>query len=160
MKCNEQEDFTWDDDIYYVSVAVDGNGKVLALQSPHWKMDTDQGRNIYWNVYPMQSPNNFLDISIRMYEVNGSYEPIGSALAAIGSAASGLNIVAGAALGILGGFVTLFGALDEDDDLGTRNFTFSGATDLHTRVGNTTKSYLGDGADYDVTFQLMEMEIA
>lgn len=156
MKCNEQEDWTGDDDIYFVTIAVDGNGKVLAQQSPPWEMDTDQSRFIYYNVYPMQSPNDFLDISVRMYEVNGSYESIGNTLIAVGAAASGLNVVAGAALGILGAVVNLLGDLDDDDDLGTHNFTFNGAANLRTSVGTKPKSYLGDGADYDVTFQLIE----
>lgn len=158
MKCNEQEDWTGDDDIYFVSYVVDGNGKVTALQSPSWEMDTGQKRSIWWSVYPMQNPNNFLDIAVRMYEVNGSYDDISAALGALASAAGGINVYAGAALGILGGLAALIGALDDDDDLGTHGFTFNGKVNLHTSVGTHLRSYLGDDADYDVNFQLIEAQ--
>ncbi len=158
MKCNEQEDWTGDDDIYFVSVIIDGNGKVNAQQTPSWEMDTGQTRNIYWNLYPMRDPNNYLEICVRMYEVDGSYNAIGNIVTALGGVAAVASMGAGAAISAIGQIIILLGGLDPDDDLGTHGFLFNGAVNLHTSVGVINRSYLGDGADYDVRFQLIEAQ--
>ncbi len=88
---------------------------------------------------------------------DGSYESVGNVVSAIGGVAAVVSMGAGAAIAAIGALISALGDLDPDDDLGTHNFTFNGASNLHSSVGTHLRNFNGDGADYDVNFQLIEL---
>jgi hypothetical protein len=112
-------------------------------------------------MYPHQDPNGFLDVAMRLYEDDGNYAKVGEVMQAAGNtvvSVSGGNpyvAIAGGVLFIAGSIVSIASAVDEDDDLGTTDFTYLSAQDLETRVGVVNRDFTQDDADYDVSFELI-----
>ncbi len=155
--CEDQEDLFGDDEIFFASVAVDGSGTVTAQTSQTWSMDVGQLRDVFWTVYPMANPKQFLDISVQMYESDRVLATMAKTMTWIADVAKG--VAGGFAAGILlaaGEIVEFLGDLDPDDDLGLHNFTFSGDTALRQGTTAEARSYSGSGVHYEVGFQLLE----
>lgn len=167
LKCHDQRE-VGNDEIYLVSAAVDGNGKLVTTTSSKYSIDDDDDDVRYPNywVYPMQDPNGFLDVAISMWEDDGGYTQAGQAVAAIGSAVGTIpnpyTVGAGVALQIIGGLISLASWLDDDDHYGNAYRTWPSATNLAAGVGTYTLSYyevdtgwFDDGHDLDVQIKLL-----
>ena len=160
LKCYNQTE-TGHDEVYLVSIAVDGRGNVFTLLSPKWSIDDGDDDVLYPNhwIYPMQDPSGFLDVALDLWEDDGGYEDVGEALMTVGGAVSLLSLGAGAALSIVGGVVTLISSLDDDDQYGTTTLTWGSKVQLEAGVGTYVKSYYGedhtgDHFDFDLTVNL------
>lgn len=145
LKCYNQTE-TGHDEVYLVSVAVDGLGHVITRLSPLWSVDDDDDDVLYpshW-IYPMQDAGGFLDIALDLWEDDGGYEDVGQSLMALGGAVSIVSLGAGAALAIIGGAVSLISSLDDDDQYGTTTLNWGSKSQLEAGVGTYIKSYYGE----------------
>lgn len=145
LKCYNQTE-TGHDEVYLVSVAVDGRGAVITRLSPKWSIDDDDDDVLYPNhwIYPMQDAGGFLDVALDLWEDDGGYDDVGQSLMALGGAVSIVSLGAGAALAIIGGVVSLISSLDDDDQYGTATLTWASALQLESGVGTYIKSYYGE----------------
>lgn len=167
LKCHDQRE-TGHDEIYLVSAAVDGNGKLVSMVSNKLSIDDDDDDVLYPNyyVYPMQDPNGFLDLAIAMWEDDGGYGGAATYVTSIGAAIATIpspyTIVAGVALQIIGGLIGLASWLDDDDHYGDAYKTWASSAALQAGVGSYILSYYevdtgwsDDGHDFDLTINLM-----
>ncbi len=162
LKCYDQTE-TGHDEVYLVCVAVDGNGKYVSTVSNKFSIDDDSDDLLFprhW-IYPMQDPNKFLDIAVRMIEDDGGYDSIAGAFRAVGGVVSAIGgavgnpiaVGAGAALSLIGGVIDVIGDLDGDDDYGVQTKTWSSDSQLQSGVGSYLLSYTGEdwsGDNYDL----------
>jgi hypothetical protein len=164
LKCRSQEDFTGADHVYFISIAGDGHGNVYSKRSLMFRIEEDQTISPSFYTYDMRDPGGFLDVALRLYEEDGGYAAAGRAVNAIGSAISSLGFqqgsayvgIAGAGIAIGGMLIELFGELDEDDDLGTHDWTYENQNDLDIRIGATdARVFDGDDADYQAKIKLL-----
>lgn len=167
IKCHDQRE-NGHDEIYLVSVIVDGNGQMLTDVSPKYSLDDDDHDVSYPNrwIYPVQDPAGFLDLGIAMWEDDGGYGQAGQTVATIGGAIASIpnpyTIVAGVAIAIIGELISLASWLDDDDHYGDAYKTWPSASSLESGVGSHNLSYyegdtglFDDGHDLDVTIQVI-----
>jgi hypothetical protein len=163
LHCHAQEDWLGEDEPYFVAVAVDGKGNVVARQSNQWNMDSGDTRHPNWYIYPPADCGGFLDVAVALYENDGGYARVGAAVAAIGAtvAQAGVQIanpwvaIAGGIISIGGEVVSIVDALDDDDDLGAATLTFRTPEELRASVGAFDRRFTGDDANYAATFELL-----
>lgn len=125
ISCLEDNDW-WGDEIFAVSIAVDGNGKVHAQTTPQYSMDDGDMKYPNHFLYPMADLNGFLDLAFELRE-DGGYDKTAKAIAALGVGilAVGLKtgnvyvIGAGVALSVIGGLTAVAGWLDDDEHFGS-----------------------------------------
>lgn len=167
LKCLDQRE-VGNDEIYLVSVAVDGNGRLIATTSPKYSIDDDDDDVRYPNlwIYPMQDPKGFLDVAVSMWEDDGGYAEAGATVTSIGAAVSKIpspyTLAAGVALQVIGGLMSLASFLDDDDHYGDAYRTWPNQSSLIAGVGTYNMSYYevdtgwsDDGHDFDVQLKLL-----
>jgi hypothetical protein len=155
-----------DDEVYFVSVAVDGAGRLIARRSPKVRIDDDDNSSESlagaW-IYPVQDPGGFLDAAVSMYEDDGGYGAVGEHIANLGQALTQIPqpyvVTAGVAIQIIGEVIQIADLVDEDDYFGTRSLRWTTAASLAGGVGSTSKTYWGedwsgDSYDFRVSFKL------
>ena len=172
LKCYNQCE-SGHDEVYLISVAVDGNGNSINKVSPKYSIDDDSDDVCYphfW-IYPTQDTNGFLDIAIQMMEDDGGYQDTANSISTIGSTVSAVGTAignpivfgAGAALVIIGEITSIICDLDDDDDYGTLYRTWPSRAYLEAGVGAYIWNYsgedwAGDNFDFDLTVQLFQAD--
>jgi hypothetical protein len=168
LKCFDQCEKGYDE-VYFVCVAVDGNGQCTETVSPILRINDDDDDVLYprhW-IYPMKPANGFLDVAIQMMEDDGGYQRIGSALTAFGGVVRAIGgaipnpFVAGAGLAIvvIGNLIAVLGNLDSDDNYGIQTKTWNSAATLAAAPGVYLMHYSGrdwskDSFDFDLTINV------
>jgi hypothetical protein len=158
IQCHEHDEFRHDE-IYVVSVAVDGNGQVKAETSAKYPMNDGDDNVVYPNkwMYPMTNPKGFLDLAVDLWEDDGGYEEAAAAVAALGISIAALpagpvTTVAGIALAAIGGLVALGGWLDDEDQFGVESKTWASSDELLSGVGPHVRSIVNyDTGIFDIT---------
>lgn len=158
ITCHEHDEVRHDE-IYAVSVVVDGKGKIQAETSAKYDMNDGDDDVVYPNkwLYAMNNPAGFLDSAIELWEDDGDYEDAAKAVAAVGVAVAsipggGVTKVAGIALASIGGLIAIAGWLDDDDKFGVETKTWGSETDLQSGIGPYVKSFVNyDTGIFDIT---------
>lgn len=141
------------DEVYVVSVVADGAGQLKADTSPRYRMNDGDANvklpNRY--VYPGSDPGGFLDFAFQLWEDDGGYNAIATAIGAIGlslgtAGAAGIGtpvaIPAGVAIGIIAGLIGLAGLFRSDTRYGEEHRTWESDSDLATGVGPFTVRFV------------------
>lgn len=172
ITCYEHDE-TFHDEIYAVSVVVDGKGKIQAETSAVYDMNDGDDDVVYPNkwLYAMNNPSGFLDTAVELWEDDGDYEDAAKAVAALGVAVAaipggGVTKVAGIALASIGGLIALASWLDDDDKFGVETKTWGSAAELQSGVGPYVKSFVNydtgffdiTSYNYDLQFELLTAE--
>jgi len=168
LKCYDQCE-SGHDEVYLVSVAVDGNGRYTQSVSPIYRIDDDDNDVLYphhW-IYPLQPPNGYLDVAIQMMEDDGGYDGISSAFTTFGGVVQAIGgaianpVVAGAGLAIviIGTLISVLGNFDTDDNYGIQIKTWGSAATVNAAPGVylmsfTGKDWRGDRFSFDLTIQV------
>lgn len=151
IKCNDKDE-VGHDEVYVVSVVVDGAGKLTAQTSPRYSMndgDTDV-KWPNWYMYPGSDPGGFLDLAVELWEDDGGYGDaakaiagLGASIAAAGAATGNPYVIgAGVALGLIGGLVGIAGWLQSNDRYGQEELSWLSDADLAAGVGPYTVSFI------------------
>jgi hypothetical protein len=151
IECNDKDEIGHDE-VYVVSVAVDGAGNLKAETSPRYRMN-DGDTSVKWPnrfMYTPADPGGFLDLAVELWEDDGGYTEAAAAIAGLAAAVAaagtaGANpwvIGAGAALGLVAGLVGIAGWLNDDDRYGQDELSWLSDTDIETGVGPYTVSFI------------------
>jgi quercetin dioxygenase-like cupin family protein len=166
ITCHENDE-SFHDEIYAVSVVVDGKGKLQAETSAVYSMNDGDDNVVYPNkwLYAMNNPESFLDSAIDLWEDDGNYENAAKAVAALGIAIAaipggGVTQVAGIALASIGGLIALASWLDIDDKFGVETKTWVSDEELKSGVGPYVKNYINyDTGYFDFTSYNYELQL-
>ena len=151
IECHDKDE-VGHDEVYVVSVAVDGSMGLRAETSPQYRMN-DSDENVKWPnryLYPGSEPGGVLDLAGELWEDDGGYGEAAAAIAALGAAiaaagAAGVNpyvVAAGVALSIIGGLIGIAGLFRADVRYGQEELSWLSATDLAAGVGPYTFSFI------------------
>ena len=158
ISCLENDE-TGHDEVYTVSVVVDGKGKIQAETSEKFSMNDGSDNVVYPNkwLYSMNNPDGYLDCAVQVWEDDGGYKEAATAIAALAvslAAVPDVTVTKWAAI-ILGGIVGLTaiaGWLDDDDDFGDMTKTWTSDAQLETAVGQFSDSIINlDTGIFDFT---------
>jgi hypothetical protein len=175
ISCFEQDEWG-NDEIYIASIAVDGNGDVIAGLTPIYSMDDGDVRYPNRFLYPMKDPKGFVDVAIEIWDDDGGYDEAAKAFVALGAggaaiggglvklaAASSLGpgvLIAGGVLVAIAGLLALADFLDDDDRYGALAFSWHSSNELQSGVGAETKSIVNkDTGFFDITSYNYDVEI-
>lgn len=172
IKCRETDE-VGHDEVYVITIAVDGAGSLKADTSPKYSMNDSDANVRYPNrfIYAPLDPKGFLDVAIELWEDDGGYDAAAKAIAGLAAAVAAAGTVAvnpwvigaGAALGLIAGLVGIAGLLDHNDRYGQDGLSWVSDADLAAGVGPYMKSFVNkdDGIfdftqwNYDVQFDLV-----
>ncbi|MBI3186780.1 MAG: hypothetical protein HYZ31_02770 [Gammaproteobacteria bacterium] len=161
------------DEIYVISTAVDGKGKILVRPSgliSKVNAETQDFFVSHW-AYPTDQANGFLDLAFELYEDDGGYQEVADALKEIGDASQLLGevlevpelLIASAVLGIVVGILDLAGYLDQDDCFGTGTMPLLNASAIQAAIGSHSIAYVGEdwaGDNYDYALDVQVYAVA
>jgi hypothetical protein len=172
IRCRDKDE-VGHDEVYVVSIAVDGGGTLKADTSPKYSMN-DSDDNVKYPVrfiYPPTDPKGFLDIAIELWEDDGGYDDavkaiagLAAAVAAAGAASKNPYVIgAGVALGLIAGLVGIAGLFDHNDRYGQEGLSWLTDADLAAGVGPYTKTFVNKDEgildftqwNYDLQFDLI-----
>ncbi|MBO3681819.1 hypothetical protein [Streptomyces sp. NEAU-YJ-81] len=151
IKCNDKDEIGHDE-VYVVSVVVDGAGNLRAETSPRYRMN-DGDTDVKWPnryMYPGADPGGFLDLAVELWEDDGGYGEVvkaiaglGAAVAAAGAATTNPYVLgAGVALGLISGLVGIAGLFRHDVRYGREERSWLSDADLAAGVGPYTVSFI------------------
>jgi len=151
IECNDKDE-TGHDEVYVVSVAVDGAGNLKAQTSPRYSMN-DGNASVKWPnwfMYPAADPGGLLDLGVELWEDDGGYDEaakaiagLAAAVAAAGAASANPYVIgAGVGLGLIAGLVGIAGWLDDDDRYGQNQLSWLSDTDIEAGVGPHPVSFI------------------
>ncbi|WP_405933717.1 hypothetical protein [Streptomyces sp. NBC_00827] len=151
IKCNNKDEHGHDE-VYVVSVVVDGAGNLRAETTPRYRMN-DGDTDVKWPnqyMYPGTDPGGFLDLAVELWEDDGGYGAVAGAIAGLGAsvaaagAATGNPYVigSGVALGLIGGLVGIAGLFRHDVRYGQEEISWLSDADLAAGVGPLTRSFI------------------
>jgi hypothetical protein len=140
------------DEVYVVSIVVDGTGGIRTDTSPTYSIN-DSDSDVKWPnryLYTPADPGGFLDFAFELWEDDGNYAAIAAAVAGLGAAlvgagAAGVNpwvVLAGVALGIIAGLLGIAGLFRRDMRYGLEHLTWGSDADLAAGVGPYTAHFV------------------